>query len=116
MLRELSALARATYRVLPKSTLCLGESTQVLDLFANTALQFRDLLWCAGNARNPPFEGGIFNLTGRHAILEFELLDSGKKVYGLGLVTNATFNPDLVNRTARLTKRAVITTHFGGSL
>lgn len=55
----------ATYRVLPKSTLCLGESVEVFDLFTDTAFQLNNLLWCAGNTRNPAFDGGILNLAGR---------------------------------------------------
>ena len=65
----------ATYRVLPISTLCLGKPVKVFDLFADTALQLGDLLWCAGDARDPPFNGGISNLASRYAILKLELLD-----------------------------------------
>ena len=63
------------YRVFPKSTLCFGKSVEVFYLFTNAALQLRDLLWRAGNARNPPFDGGVSDLAGRDAVLKLELLN-----------------------------------------
>ena len=63
------------YRVLPKPTLRFGKSIEGFDLFTNAALQLRDLLRCAGNTRDPPFDGGVSDLAGRYAVLELELLD-----------------------------------------
>ena len=63
------------YRVLPKPTLRFGEPVEVFDLFTNAALQLRDLLRCAGNTRDPPFNGGVSDLASRYAVLELELLN-----------------------------------------
>ena len=106
----------ATYRILPKSTLCFGETVEVFDLFANAAFQLSDLLGCAGNARNPPFDGGISNLAPRHALLELLLLNCREEVHGSDFVTNSTLNSELVGKKPRSKDREVIVTHFGGSL
>lgn len=106
----------ATYRVLPKSTLCLGESVEIFDLFTDTAFQLSNLLWCAGNTRNPAFDGGISNLAGRQAVLELELLNCREEINGLGLVANSAFDPELISMRARSNVHAGINAHLGGSL
>lgn len=116
MLKDVGRLGSVTYRVLSKSTLGFSKSFQALDFFANAAFQLGHLLWCAGNTRNPSFEGGIFNLACRHAVLQFELLDCREEVEGLDLMTDGAFDPESVNRTRLSTDRAVIDTHFRGSL
>ena len=95
--KNLSNTICATYRILPKSTLCFGKSVKVFDLFTDAALQLSDLLWCAGNARNPPFDGGISNLAGRYAVLKLELLNCREEVDGLGLTANSAFDSEVVS-------------------
>lgn len=116
MLRKLGNVICATYRVLPKPTLCFGESVEVLHLFTNTAFQLSDLLRCAGDTRNPSFDGGIPNLTGCHAVLELELLNCGEEVHGLGFVANSAFDPETISRRTRSTDQVLIDAYFGGSL
>ena len=73
--REVDGLARATYRVLPKSTLSFSKSVQALHLLTYAAHQLCDLLGCASNTGYPLFQSSIPNLAGRYAIAKFELLD-----------------------------------------
>ena len=116
MLRKLGNVIWATYRVFPKPALCFGESIKVLHLSTNTAFQLSDLLRCAGDTRNPSFDGGIPNLTGRHAVLELELLNCREEVHGLGFVANSAFDPKTISRKTRLTDQVLDDAHFGGSL
>ena len=109
-------MTRITYCLFFQSTLCFGKSVQALHLFADATLQLSDLLWCAGNTWNPPFECGISNLASCYAILEFKLLNCRKEIDGLDFMACSTFDPELVNRKDGSIDLVILGTHLGGSL
>lgn len=82
-----------TYRFLPKSTLCLGKSVEILDLAADAALELGDLLRGASNARDPHFDSSVIDVTDSNGILQGVLLNGGEEVRPFDFAADSAFDP-----------------------